>query len=298
MYKIRIMNVAELTEEIVNVEFSSEIIATGSMSSKIAATIDITGRILYDADKQYMKDSTKAIAAWALKKPEHDDIYKKVTVELINTGEIRYDLQDAYAISYYEQFGDQNGVFRLVVKEVNPVANESSGNQEQIKEVAKAKKGIASDTNKHKGNFGEMSTDIDVEKKGPIDPGTNKPKVPKVSTTRVGDNRVTGINDGIRQGIDGIFKCNPPPPAFLVVESKFGSSQLSTTKGGIKQMSNPWIHGNDRIDKYFGVTPDTPLDDPRRKEMEEFLIADAMGDVQKELSQIDANGNVSRTILP
>jgi hypothetical protein len=118
MYKVTIEGIAELTEEVLKVEFESGKTASGNVASRIAATITITGQISFDSDKTFMKESTKAIADWSMLKPDSDDSYKNVMVVFVNTGEIQYELPFAFVISYHEHFEDQNGFFRLVVKEV------------------------------------------------------------------------------------------------------------------------------------------------------------------------------------
>ena len=120
MYRVKIADIAELSEEVLKVELASELIPTETISSKIVATITITGQISFDSDKQFMLNSAKSVATWSLLKPSSDDAYKKVTVEFSNTGEISYELPYAFVISYHEHFEDKNGFFMLVVKEVNP----------------------------------------------------------------------------------------------------------------------------------------------------------------------------------
>ena len=119
MYKVTIADVAELTEEVLKVEFVSAIPATSNArSSSIEATIVITGRVSYDSDKPFMKDSTKEIAVWSMVKPDSADTYKTVTVEFDHTGTTRvYELSHAFVVSYHEQFEDQNGLFELVVRQ-------------------------------------------------------------------------------------------------------------------------------------------------------------------------------------
>ena len=118
MYKVTIADVAELTEEVLKVEFDSTTPANSdARSSSIGATLTITGRVAYDADKAFMKDSTKAIAAWSMKKPDSPDTYKTVSVTFDHTGATRaYELSHAFVISFHEQFEDQNGFFQLVVR--------------------------------------------------------------------------------------------------------------------------------------------------------------------------------------
>lgn len=119
MYKVTIADVAELTEEVLKVEFDSTTSTTSdARSSNIGATITISGRVSYDADKPFMKDSTKAIAAWSTVKPDSADTYKAVSVEFNHTGLTRkYELSHAFVISFHEEFEDQNGLFELVVRQ-------------------------------------------------------------------------------------------------------------------------------------------------------------------------------------
>jgi hypothetical protein len=119
MYKVTIADVAELTEEVLRVAFSSSTPSeSDARSSSIGATLTITGRVAYDADKPFMKDSTKAIADWSMVKPDSTDSYKTVSVEFNHTGLTRtYELSHAFVVSFHEQFEDQNGFFELVVRQ-------------------------------------------------------------------------------------------------------------------------------------------------------------------------------------
>jgi hypothetical protein len=119
MYKVTIADVAELTEEVLKVEFISAIPSnSNARSSSIEVTIIITGRVAYDSDKPFMKDSTKEIATWSMVKPDSADTYKTVSVEFDHTGTTRtYELSHAFVVSYDEQFEDQNGFFTLIVRQ-------------------------------------------------------------------------------------------------------------------------------------------------------------------------------------
>ena len=119
MYKVTIANVAQLTEEVLKVEFDADIpLGSAARSSNIESTITIKGRVSYDSDKEFMKDSTKKIAQWSLVKPDSKDTYKKVTVEFDHTGATRkYELSHAFIVSFHEEFEDQNGLFTLVVRQ-------------------------------------------------------------------------------------------------------------------------------------------------------------------------------------
>ena len=118
-YVVSIADVAELTEEVLKVQFDSVIPRDAeARSSNIAATLTITGRVAYDADKAFMKDSLKAIAGWAIKKPADGDTYKAVSVTYNHTGSTRvYELSNAFVVSFHEEFADQNGTFELVVRQ-------------------------------------------------------------------------------------------------------------------------------------------------------------------------------------
>ena len=120
MYEVTIEGIAKLTEEVIKVEFRSEIISNSTVASKVVTTIVITGQISFDSDRLFMKESTKSIVAWSLLRPGYGDVYKNVKVVLTNTGEIRYELPYAFVVSYHEHFEDQNGTFKLIVKETNP----------------------------------------------------------------------------------------------------------------------------------------------------------------------------------
>ena len=117
---VTIEGIAKLSEEVMEVGLVAERTAAESISPKTAAMIEITGQISFDADKRFMIESANSIAAWSLLKPGDDEVYKKVTVELSSTREVRCELPYAFVISYHEEFEDQNGFFKLVVKEVNP----------------------------------------------------------------------------------------------------------------------------------------------------------------------------------
>jgi len=122
--KVVISDIAELTEEVKAVEFTSKVCA-GSVSSKIVATIEVRGQNSFDSNKQAMLDSAKSLATWSLSKPGSDDAYKNVLVQFDDTGETRYELMDAFVISYREWFEDQNGFFVLVMKGLKSGINDA-----------------------------------------------------------------------------------------------------------------------------------------------------------------------------
>jgi hypothetical protein len=123
-------------------------------------------------------------------------------------------------------------------------------------------------TNKEKGNYGEMKTDIAMAEKG---------------FSRISDETITSLDDSGHKGIDGIYENSEKDgsPKFCIIESKFGSSQLSETDDG-KQMSENWI--------------DKRLDDSVGKEKADGIRMEKLmnpGNVESLLSKIDSNGNVT-----
>lgn len=118
-YKIVIADVTELSEEILDVSFDSEIPKDSfARSSDIEAVITIRGKISFDADKLFMRDAAKNMAMWSLVKPESADAYKKVTIEYLHaTSPRKYELSHAFVIAYKETFTKTDGEFTLVLKQ-------------------------------------------------------------------------------------------------------------------------------------------------------------------------------------
>ena len=96
-----------------------------------------------------------------------------------------------------------------------------------------------------KSNYGEMKTDIDLEKNG--------------GYQRVSNFRVTSLKDKGHHGIDGIYRNMNPPLDFIIVDSKYLGAEkaaneafapaMSKVKSG-RQMDSKWIDKNlaDSID--------------------------------------------------
>ncbi len=118
-YKIVIADVTELGEEIIDVSFSSRIPEDSfARSSDIEAELVIRGKVSFDADKLFMRDSAKSMATWALVKPESADAYKKVTVEYQHaTAPRKYEFSHAFVVAYKEEFTKTDGEFILVLKQ-------------------------------------------------------------------------------------------------------------------------------------------------------------------------------------
>lgn len=90
------------------------------------------------------------------------------------------------------------------------------------------------------GNFGEMAVDVDLEGTGHI--------------KRISMQRVESLDAPMHQGIDGIYENLTPPPKYIIVDSKYLSSEASkadtfaptmgNTKNSGRQLGNPWIENN------------------------------------------------------
>jgi hypothetical protein len=133
-----------------------------------------------------------------------------------------------------------------------------------------------------KGNYGEMKTDVHME-------GITKLNGKDVEIQRISDDRVVDVDQKGRQGIDGVYENSNPPPQYIIVESKYGSSDLNpNTKDG-PQMSDPWIEN--RLEDAVGKNK---ADDITSSGYERVLSqVDENGNVTT--SRIDSNGNVIGT---
>ena len=90
------------------------------------------------------------------------------------------------------------------------------------------------------GNFGEMAVDVDLEGTGHI--------------KRISMQRVESLDAPMHQGIDGIYENLTPPPKYIIVDSKYLSSEASkadtfaptmgNTKNSGRQLGNPLIENN------------------------------------------------------
>lgn len=135
---------------------------------------------------------------------------------------------------------------------------------------------IAQLSNLQKGNYGEMKTDIDLEKDGRYQ--------------RVSNFRVTSLKDKGHHGIDGIYKNMNPPPDFIIVESKYLGAEeavnesfaptMSKVKNG-RQMDSEWIKKN-----LLDSIADEQL-------LEEIRISIRRKRVDSVAAKIDKKGNIT-----
>ena len=142
---------------------------------------------------------------------------------------------------------------KIKVGETSRSLNETSfANQSQLDAVSDIKNPNVELVNAEhphdytmKSNYGEMKTDIDLEKNGGFQ--------------RVSNFRVTSLKDKGHHGIDGIYRNMNPPPDFIIVDSKYLGAEkavneafapaMSKVKSG-RQMDSKWIDKNlaDSID--------------------------------------------------
>lgn len=117
-----------------------------------------------------------------------------------------------------------------------------------------------------KGNFGEMKVDQDMRNKG---------------YERISNDSVTSLDSPIHQGIDGVYYNPDGHPPYVIVDAKYGSSELKDTNDG-RQMSQNWI--DNRLDSSVGKEK---ADDIR---MEKLVDPDNVGSY---VGHVDEKGNVS-----
>lgn len=141
-----------------------------------------------------------------------------LVVEIVGVGKI---IKLARGVKYIDEGFDAATAIIKYLDEIYETQKQNVRNViEGIEEII---------TNKRKGNFGEMATDVDLTELGynPL------------------HNRVDDLDQPLSNGIDGIFQ-NPRTNEYIIVESKYGSSTLGSTMDG-KQMSDGWIQGSNRL---------------------------------------------------
>ena len=157
-------------------------------------------------------------------------------------------------------------IVKLFTKGGDEALEAASKSADEVFDVSKA-------TNKQKGNYGEIKSANNL---------ANNPALKKkgYNLSKIGDPPVTGLDDKIVKGIDGIYENATPPPKFVIDESKFNTAQLGKTKDG-KQMSDAWVKGSKRLENQVG-----------RKKANEIIKAMKNNNVEKVVSRVDKSGNV------
>jgi hypothetical protein len=131
----------------------------------------------------------------------------------------------------------------------------------------------ANATNAQKGVFGEHISDLHMQRQGHTKLNNGGQLTP-----------ANGAPQGT--GLDGVWRNATPPPEYIITEAKYGTSRLGQTADGT-QMSDSWVAGSRRLERAVG-----------QREAANIRRAMANGQVQKQVHQIDANGNVTVTIMP
>lgn len=138
---------------------------------------------------------------------------------------------------------------------------------------------------KYKCNFGENKSDYNM---------THNEKIKDAGYTlkSIGRKAPQSLDEKLAKGIDGVYKNTNPESniKYVIDESKFGTSQLGTTKDGL-QMSYDWLTGaytgNDRI---LSAVKDEEVANEIRRALKR-------GQVESVLSQVDKDGNVVTYLL-
>ena len=119
-YKLSVTGVVDIEEGITSAKIISTIPANSeARSAQLFGTIEVEGTIAFDAETTFLTDNAKALREWSFLKTDSPDIYKPVTVELEHNGAVvdTLELDNAFVISYEEGYKDQNGYFKLVVRQ-------------------------------------------------------------------------------------------------------------------------------------------------------------------------------------
>lgn len=116
---LKIADVAEITEGITKVEFSSAIDDHAyARSSDIYCTLVVEGYINQDASKKILGDESKKILEWSLVASNSPDCYKAVEVSYThNDVTTKYKFTHAFPVYYKEENLDQEKKFVLIVRQ-------------------------------------------------------------------------------------------------------------------------------------------------------------------------------------
>jgi len=109
--------------------------------------------------------------------------------------------------------------------------------QKQAQVIESVENGdVPLETNKEKGNYGEMKVDQDLRDRG---------------YDRISTDAVTDLTDPIHDGIDGVYHNPDGEPPYLIVDAKSFNAELNKKiTGDGPQMSQSWIDA--RLDDAVG----------------------------------------------
>ena len=152
-------------------------------------------------------------------------------------------------------------------EQINAKINEYAKKAKACKEAEA--KGVENLPKTEKGNYGEMKADLDMLDKGYV---------------RISEDGVTDLSKPLGRGIDGVYQNPDGKPQYIILEVKYGESQLNVTKDG-KQGSDGWIditRLNDAVGK------------EKANEIREAMVNDDVGVVEARINQ---DGHVTYTAL-
>lgn len=116
---LKIADIAEITEGISYVEFTSEIDEHAyARSSDIYCTLRIEGTINMDSTKKMLGDESKKMLEWSLVASNNADCYKAVEVSYThNDVTTKYKFSHAFPVAYQEKNADQEKSFCLIIRQ-------------------------------------------------------------------------------------------------------------------------------------------------------------------------------------
>lgn len=116
---LKIADIAEITEGITLVDFTSEIDGRSyARSSDLYVTLRIEGILNMDAEKKILGDEAKKMLEWSLVASNSADCYKAVEVSYThNDVTTKYKFTHAFPVFYKEENTDQEKKFTLVVRQ-------------------------------------------------------------------------------------------------------------------------------------------------------------------------------------
>ena len=120
VYKVRIPDVAELTEEVSGIKICGDYqMREDLISGSPRLTITVEGKFPYSYDKRYSMDAALNVLNWSMIRPGiNEDVYKTVSIEYIFGGSpVERVFEKMFPCSYLEWNDRDGGHFKLVMKQ-------------------------------------------------------------------------------------------------------------------------------------------------------------------------------------
>ena len=222
------------------------------------------------------EEAVATINGW-LKKAENQ--YKETELaELLSTANECMDKAVEFVQAKVDEFGWKVFGREDALQKINKLSEFGIDRQKKIiKILEESPEGtIAQLSNLQKGNYGEMKTDIDLEKDGRYQ--------------RVSNFRVTSLTDKGHHGIDGIYKNMNPPPDFIIVESKYLGAEEAVNESFVPTMSK--VKNGRQMDfKWIEKRLEGSIDD--KKLLKKIQKALQNNRVDSVAAKIDKKGNIT-----